>query len=201
MPSEDEIRGKPVDVRRLNIRQARAKPLLSDLRTWMEKAQHRLSSKSETTRVRSDTRSPGGRALTRYTDDGLLEIDEQRRRTAPLRAVALGRKNLPVRGLEQWRGTSVAAMYSLIGSAKLNGLDPELPYLRMVLQHRLKPTIPWLEIHDLVALETWRLQTSKTHLRPKPALQTHSTGAHQKTSGHLMTRSISRQEGLGVRLP
>jgi transposase len=44
---EDEVRGKPVDLR-LSVRQARAKPLLDDLRKWMEKALRSLSSKSET---------------------------------------------------------------------------------------------------------------------------------------------------------
>src|SRR5664280_334756 len=34
---EDEVRGKPADLR-LSVRQARAKPLLDDLRKWMEKA-------------------------------------------------------------------------------------------------------------------------------------------------------------------
>lgn len=44
---EDEIRGKPADVR-LSIRQSRARPLLDQLRSWMEKALRTLSSKSET---------------------------------------------------------------------------------------------------------------------------------------------------------
>ena len=46
---EDEIRGKPVDLR-LSVRQGRGPgPLLDDLRKWMEeKALRSLSSKSET---------------------------------------------------------------------------------------------------------------------------------------------------------
>jgi hypothetical protein len=44
---EDEIRGKPVELR-LSVRQARARPLLDELRKWMEKALRSLSSKSET---------------------------------------------------------------------------------------------------------------------------------------------------------
>jgi hypothetical protein len=44
---EEEIRGKPADIR-LNTRQSRATPLLDELRTWMEKALRSLSSKSET---------------------------------------------------------------------------------------------------------------------------------------------------------
>ena len=85
---EDEVRGKPVDVR-LSIRQARARPLLDDLRKWMEQALRSLSSKSETAAAIRYALSRW-RALTRYTDDGLLEIDNSAAERA-LRAVALGR--------------------------------------------------------------------------------------------------------------
>src|SRR6202034_1037226 len=44
---EDEVRGKPADLR-LSIRQARARPLLEDMRKWMERALRSLSAKSET---------------------------------------------------------------------------------------------------------------------------------------------------------
>ena len=44
---EEEIRGKPAELRR-SVRQARAKPLLDDLRHWMEKTLRLLSTKSET---------------------------------------------------------------------------------------------------------------------------------------------------------
>jgi transposase len=86
---EDEVRGKPVDLR-LSVRQTRARPLLDDLRKWMEKALRSLSSKSETAAAIRYAISRW-RALTRYTDDGLLEIDNSAAERA-LRAVALGRK-------------------------------------------------------------------------------------------------------------
>jgi hypothetical protein len=44
---EEEIRGKPVEIRR-EIRQSRARPLLDDFRTWLEKSLRQLSPKSET---------------------------------------------------------------------------------------------------------------------------------------------------------
>lgn len=142
---EDEIRGKPAGPR-LSTRQARAKPLLSELRTWMEKALHRLSSKSETAGAIRYALSRW-RALTRYTDDGLLEIDNSAAERA-LRAVALGRKNFLFAGSDSG-GERAAAMYCLIGSAKLNGLDPEL-YLRQVLARiadypisQIQDLLPW----------------------------------------------------------
>jgi transposase len=155
---EDEIRGKPGDLR-LSVRQARARPLLDDLRKWMEKALHRLSSKSETAGAIRYALSRF-RALTRYTEDGLLEIDNSAAERA-LRAVALGRKNFLFAGSD-CGGERAAAMYTLIGSAKLNGLDPEL-YLRTVLAKIADHPIS--QIHDLLP---WNLAAT---------LQTHSSQA------------------------
>ena len=142
---EEEIRGKPVD-QRLSIRQSRATLLLDDLRSWMEKALRSLSSKSETAGAIRYALSRW-RALTRYTEDGLLEIDNSAAERA-LRAVALGRKNFLFAGSDDG-GQRAATMYSLLGSAKLNGLDPEL-YLRTVLTriadhpvNQIQDLLPW----------------------------------------------------------
>lgn len=87
------------------------------------------------------------RALQRYCDRGLLEIDNNAAERA-LRAVAVGRQNYLFAGSDAG-GESAAAMYSLIGSAKLNGRDPEA-YLRYVLTrigdhpaNRIQELLPW----------------------------------------------------------
>jgi transposase len=142
---EEEIRGNPVEIRR-EVRQSRARPLLEDLRTWMEKSLRQLSPKSETAAAIRYALSRW-RALVRYVDDGLLEIDNNPAERA-LRCVALGRKNYLFAGADSG-GERAAAIYSLVGSAKLNGLDPEL-YLRTVLGQiadhpisRIAELLPW----------------------------------------------------------
>ncbi len=139
---EEQVRGQAAALRQ-SMRQAQAMPLLHDLRACMEKYLRSLSTKSETAGAiryalshstpATKTRRRGPRhwrALTRYVDDGHLEIDNSAAERS-LRAVALGRKNYLFAGSDSG-GESAAAIYSLVGSAKLNGLDPEL-YLRQVL--------------------------------------------------------------------
>ncbi len=125
---EEQVRGQAAALRQ-SMRQAQAMPLLHDLRACMEKYLRSLSAKSETAGAIRYALSHW-RALTRYVDDGHLEIDNSAAERS-LRAVALGRKNYLFAGSDSG-GESAAAIYSLVGSAKLNGLDPEL-YLRQVL--------------------------------------------------------------------
>ena len=70
---EEQIRGKPPDERR-GVRQARALPLLDDLKLWFEATLVTLSAKSCTTKAiqYALNRWP---ALVRYCDDGRVEID------------------------------------------------------------------------------------------------------------------------------
>lgn len=142
---EAEIKGQPPDLRRAQ-RQARAGPLLDDLKAWLAQAAAKLSAKSELAlAIRyALARWP---ALTRYRDDGHLEIDNNAAERA-LRAVALGRKNYLFCGSDRG-GERAAAIYSLIGTAKLNDLNPEA-YLRHVLEriaeHPIKQIdalLPW----------------------------------------------------------
>ena len=65
---------------------------------------------------------------TRAGEDGGIEIDNNAAEGS-LRGVVLGRKNYLFAGSDAG-GERAAAMYSLSGSAKLNGLDPPKPYPR-----------------------------------------------------------------------
>jgi transposase len=142
---EEQIRGQPPEVRQA-ARQARAGPVLEELHRWMQSTLQQLSKKSELAGAIRYSLSRW-RALTRYRDDGRLEIDNNAAERA-LRAVALGRKNYLFAGSDAG-GERAAAIYSLLGTAKLNGLDPQA-YLRHVLatiaDHpitRIADLLPW----------------------------------------------------------
>lgn len=142
---EEEIRGRPPDLRQ-SARQARVGPLLEALHRWLHATLQQISRKSE---LAGAIRYSLARwtALTRYRDDGALEIDNNSAERA-LRTVALGRKNWLFAGSDAG-GERAAAIYSLLGTAKLNGLDPE-HYLRHVLEriaehpiNRIDELLPW----------------------------------------------------------
>jgi hypothetical protein len=69
-------------------------------------------------------------SLTLFSDNGGVEIDNNAAERA-LRGISLGRKNYLFLGSNKG-GESAAGIYSLIGTAKLNGVEPEA-YLREVL--------------------------------------------------------------------
>lgn len=84
----------------------------------------------------------------RYCDGGQSEIDNLPVERA-LRGVAIGRRDYLFAGADSG-GDRGAAIYSLIGTAKLSGIDPQA-YLRHVLGriadhriNRIDDLLPWV---------------------------------------------------------
>ncbi|CAA2145157.1 hypothetical protein MBLL_04279 [Methylobacterium bullatum] len=142
---EREIAEQPPD-RRHRQRQDRSRPRADALRTWAETILPQPSGTSELAKAFRYLLSRW-RVLTRVFDDGRIRLDNNPAERA-LRGVAVGRKNYLSAGLD--RGAERAAtFYTLIETAKLNGLDTEA-YLRDVLTciakhqaRRLGDLLPW----------------------------------------------------------
>lgn len=142
---EQPIRGRPPSERRA-VREERSRPVLDALHAWFEKTLATLSQKSATAKAILYALNRW-QALMRYCDDGRIEIDNNAAERS-LRCVALGRKNFLFAGSDTG-GDRAAAFYSLIGTAKLNGHNPEA-FLREVLtriaEHpisRITELLPW----------------------------------------------------------
>ena len=127
---EERIRGAAPGQRR-RIRQQQARPLLDDFEQWLRIRLLTPSTQSDTTKAINYMLNQW-QALVYYCDDGRAEIDNNLAENA-LRGVALGRKNYMFLGADSG-GDRAATMYSLIVSAKLNGIDPQA-CLRHVLTH------------------------------------------------------------------
>ncbi len=142
---EEEIRGKPPDVR-ARVRQEKAGPALAETRAWFTATLGRVPGRSDLAGAIRYALARWG-ALTRYVGDGRLEPDNNPVERA-IRPLALGRKNWLFAGSDAG-GRRAAAIASLVATARLNGLDPEA-YLRDVLGRiadhpvsRVADLLPW----------------------------------------------------------
>ena len=150
---EAEITGKSAAERQA-IRQVRSVPVLAALKTWMEAQRRRASGK---TSLGKALRYALGRwdALARYAEDGRLAIDNNVAERL-LRGIAVSRKNFLFIGSDQG-GERAAILYTLIETAKLNGLDPEA-YLAQIIDRlarghlasKLSELLPWNYKPDLI---------------------------------------------------
>jgi transposase len=142
---EQQINGR-APPERLAARQRDAVPLLAGLEAFLNQALSQISGKSTLAQAIRYALSRW-RALTRYTADGRLEMTNNAVERA-IRPLVLGRKNYLFAGSDSG-GVRAATMYTLIETAKLNGLNPEA-YLRDVLAriadhpiNRIDALLPW----------------------------------------------------------
>ena len=118
---EKEARGSPPD-RRAEIRQAKAKPIFDDLQVWLHAQLPSISGKSPLAGAIRYALTRMAR-LRPYLDHGILELDNNIAERA-MRSIAIGRKNYLFLG-SQTGGKAAAIAYTLIETAKLNGVDPQ----------------------------------------------------------------------------
>jgi len=126
---EREVKNLHTD-ERLQIRQAKSKPLADALHQWMVLQRRQITDGSATAKALDYSLRRWG-ALTRFLDDGQLPIDNNWIENQ-IRPIAIGRNNWLFAGSLR-AGQRAAAVMSLIQSARLNGHDP-YAYLKDVLQ-------------------------------------------------------------------
>jgi hypothetical protein len=142
---ESEVKNLGV-AQRQRQRQARAGPILDAFRQWLEAVRAKTAPRSALAKAIQYTLNRWS-ALVRYVDDGRINIDNNPVENS-IRGIALGRKNYLFCGSEGG-GRRAALMYSLIESAKLNGIDPKA-YLVDVLTK-----MPTAKRADLDAMMPW----------------------------------------------
>ncbi|ABK44484.1 transposase IS66 [Magnetococcus marinus MC-1] len=107
--------------RRYKVRQERSRPIIDELKTWLEDNRAGVLPKSKLGEAMGYLTNQWS-SLIRYLDDGRLEIDNNRAENA-IRPFVIGRKNWlfsnSVRGAK-----ASANLYSLIETAKANGWEP-----------------------------------------------------------------------------
>ena len=142
---ERTIAGQPAEIRK-SVRQRTAKPRIDELATWLDAQLDKIPRKSDLAVAIRYARTRWV-ALTRYLDDGRLEISNNAAENQ-IRPLAVGRKNWLFAGSDAG-GERAAIFYTLIRTARMNGLEPEA-YLRDVLTrigahpiNRLHELLPW----------------------------------------------------------
>ena len=142
---EREINGWPAE-QRLEARRLRSAPLVVALEEWMRVERAKLSRHNAVAKAMDYmlTRWP---AFSRFLEDGRICLTNNAAERA-LRGLALGRKSWLFAGSE--RGARRAAiMYTLIQTAKLNDIDPQvwlanvLARIAAIPQSRLHELLPW----------------------------------------------------------
>lgn len=106
---------------RTRVRQERAQPALDSLHAWLRATRTTVAEGSGMAKA-IDYSLKRWVALARYATSGVLPIDNNPIENA-IRPIAIGKKNWLFAGSER-AGRRAAAIQSLLGTARLNGLDP-----------------------------------------------------------------------------
>ncbi|MBN2564743.1 MAG: IS66 family transposase [Candidatus Eisenbacteria bacterium] len=143
---------------RYRLRQARGQPILAAIKEWLQQVKPQVPPKSLTGRALGYL-SDHWENLVRYLEDGRLEIDNNAVENA-IRPIALGRKN--IRFSDTVRGAEAGAnLYSLIETAKANGLEPQT-YLCLVF--RDLPSAACVEDYERLLPTRWTADSVRAAL-------------------------------------
>jgi hypothetical protein len=118
---ERTINGETAE-RRRQVRQASSAPLIADLERWLREERPKLSRGNDLAKA-MDYVLKRWPAFTRFLDDGRICLSNNAAERA-VRGIALGRKSWLFAGSDSG-GQRAAVMYSLIVTAKMNGVDPQ----------------------------------------------------------------------------
>jgi transposase len=122
---EREARNATAEQRR-ELRQAKSRPILQDIKNYLQTEKPKVLPKSPMS-VAIDYTLSNWEALLRYTEDGDLEIDNNRAERS-LRSIVVGRRNWLFYGSDKG-GRTGAVLSTLIASCKRLGIEP-FAYLR-----------------------------------------------------------------------
>lgn len=142
---ERSINGRSAEERRA-VRQELSKPLVAELQVYMREQRAKLSRAHDLAKA-IDYILKRWDAFTLFLSDGRVCLSNNAAERA-LRGIALGRKSWMFCGSDRG-GQRAAAMYSLIITAKMNGIDPQawladvLARLATHPMHRLDELLPW----------------------------------------------------------
>jgi len=133
---------------RLEARQRMSAPLVEDLERWLRGERALLSKHAKVAKAIDYLLSPNHwPGFTRFLEDGRICLTNNTAERS-LRGVALGRKSWLFAGSERG-GQRAAAMYALIGTAKLNSIDPQAWLADVIARisempvSRLHELLPW----------------------------------------------------------
>ena len=142
---ERSINGQSADIRR-TVRQARSAGLVAELQSYMEAQRAKLARGHDLVRAMNYMLKRWV-SFTRFLDDGRICLSNNAAERA-LRGIALGRRSWLFCGSDRG-GQRAAAMYSLIITAKMNGIDPQAWLTDVLMRiashpaHRLDELLPW----------------------------------------------------------
>jgi hypothetical protein len=142
---ERAISGRPAH-ERLALRRSDVAPLVDELLAWMRSERAKLSRHNEVAKA-MDYMLKRVDAFTQFLDDGRICLSNNAAERA-LRGIALGRKAWLFAGSDRG-GERAAVMFTLIQTAKLNGVDPQAwltDVLARIADHnsrRLDQLLPW----------------------------------------------------------